>query len=298
MTRQRSALAPSQLRDLSWRLTPAGRRWRRLLASLALDPDRLPRPVTEPGAGDFIICGAPRTGTTLLTSMLWQPPSVVTVMEPWDGLRLAPAALFASLREEIETTGSLSRGRLDVAALLREGKVRWTAEHDQRVALTVEAGYRLGVKWPAYWRYLGLLPTTRFLVCLRHPYEVISSFEHASRRLAGGADYLVPYNRQMNAEIKASSRDPAVRRVALYDYINERILPYLSATNVLAVRYERWHSESETVREEIGNFLGVELRQGAARLRQSSGADRLSARDRCVIRSHCRTATQLGYELD
>jgi len=70
---------PDTARAAARRLSPRHRRWRRLLDSLTLDPDHLPRPVEAPGTRDFVICGCPRTGTALLTAMLFQPPRVVTV---------------------------------------------------------------------------------------------------------------------------------------------------------------------------------------------------------------------------
>jgi hypothetical protein len=106
-------------------LSPAHRRWRRFQGGLALDPDTLARPVSPPSRGDFILCGSPRSGTTLAAAMLFRPPRVVTVMEPWDGLRSPPAELFASLRAEIAQTGRLCRGKLDVEALAAEDAVRW-----------------------------------------------------------------------------------------------------------------------------------------------------------------------------
>ena len=74
------------------------------------------------------MCGSPRSGTALLVAMLFQPPEVVTVMEPWDALRLPPRDLFESLRAELATTGKLRRGRLDVAALQSAGAVSWLRE--------------------------------------------------------------------------------------------------------------------------------------------------------------------------
>ena len=106
-------------------ISPKHRKWRRLLRSLTMDPDSMRHPVPEPTARDFIICGAPRSGTSLLAAVLYQPPRVVTVMEPWDGMRLPPADLFASVREEIVQTGWLQKGRLDVEALRSRGEVRW-----------------------------------------------------------------------------------------------------------------------------------------------------------------------------
>jgi hypothetical protein len=75
--------------------------WEELLATLTLDPDALADPLPPPGPDDVIVCGSSRSGTTLLSAMLFQPPRAVCVMEPWDALRLAPAELFASFRAEL-----------------------------------------------------------------------------------------------------------------------------------------------------------------------------------------------------
>ncbi|CAN5908429.1 hypothetical protein BH23GEM7_BH23GEM7_20070 [soil metagenome] len=289
---------------LSWvrgRLThlhPRGRRWLKFLRSLTLDPDALPRPVAPPGPADFIICGAPRTGTTLVSAMLFQPPRVVTVMEPWDGMRLPPAQLFATIRESVARTGTLRYGKLDVEGLLEKGRVRWVKEGESTPALALEPEYLLGVKWPAFWRYLELLPRTKFLVCLRHPYEVISSFKKQGGRLVQGLNYDIAFNRRMNDELKAATRSAALRRVLLYDYVNERILPHLGRENVFTVRYERWFQEPETLLGEIGDFLGVELGSGPAAIRPPQNEVELTAEEIALVREHCRTAAALGYSLD
>lgn len=287
------ARLPDTARAAAKRLSPRHRRWRRLLDSLTLDPDRLPRPVDAPGTRDFVICGCPRTGTALVTAMLFQPPRVVTVMEPWDGMRLPPAELFASLRAEV-ATGRLRRGRLDLDALEHDGSVVWCrdGESDHRV----EAGPDplLGVKWPAFWRYLELLPATRFLVCLRDPATTVQSFAQVGGRLAQGLDYDTPFNRAMNETLTAATTEPAERRVLLYDYINERLVPHLSRPNVLAVRFERWFTEPEALVADIGRFLGVELRAGVARIDARPARapdDETLAR----VRRYCRTAETLGY---
>lgn len=234
------------LRSVAVALSPRVRWWWRFLPRLPLDPDRLPRPVAQPGPRDFIICGCPRTGTTMLVGMLWQPPRVLVCSEPWDAFRLEPAALFRSLREEIATTGQLGRGR-------------------------------------------------KFLVCLRHPYEVVPSFVRTSPRLAVGIDHNIPFNRAMNAALRAYP-DPAVRRVKLYDTINARILDHLHRPNVLPVRYERWFNEPEMLRAEIGAFLGVKLGPGPIRLRRPAGVP--DEATRALVRAHCETARPLGYALD
>lgn len=277
-------------------LSPASRSWRRFLSALPLDPEALAVPVREPTGRDFILCGAPRTGTTLLSAMLVQPPHVVTVMEPWDGMRLAPAELFASLRCSLGTTGSLGDGKLDIRALLSSGDVRWITEGSGVQPVHLSDDFALGVKWPAYWRLLPLLPNTKFLVTLRHPYDVIASFRRQGGRLRLGLDYETAFNRTMNEHLVRAAADLATRRIRLFDYIHERILKHINQPNVLVVRYERWFSEPSNMRREIAEFLELPLHEGPARLRppQTAGLDQ---HERDLISSECRTATRLGYDL-
>ena len=232
-------------------------RWRRLLASCRLDPKRLRRPVEPPGNGDFIIAGCPRSGTSLLAAQLFQPPSVVTVMEPWDGLRLEPGPLFRSLRGELER-GVLHRGRLDIAAI-SSGRVEWQHDAERSHAVSVAPGFQLGVKWPTFWQYLDFLPETRFLVTIRHPAEVISSFARVGGRLSRGLEYDVRFNADMNRYLAQAAKDDETRRILLYEYVNSRLLPHLERPNVLTVRYERWQSDPAGLMSEIGAFLEVDL---------------------------------------
>lgn len=273
------------------------RRWRALLRSCDLDPDALPDPLPPPGPRDFVICGSARTGTTLLAAQLFQPPRIVTVMEPWDGLRLPPAALFASLREEI-AGGVLRRGRLDVQALRDCGDVRWVAEGSQPVPLSGNADALLGVKWPGFWRYLGRLPATRFLVCLRHPASVVASYRKIGGRVADGLEYDVAFHRNMNQQLLAATDDPARRRVLLFDHVAEHVLAHADDDNVLVVRYERWFDEPEALMEEVAAFLGVEgsLWPGPARVSRGTPAPPADEDVEAVAR-YCRTAERLGYDL-
>lgn len=239
------------------------------------------------------MCGSPRSGTALLVAMLFRPPSVVTVMEPWDALRLPPRELFGSLRAEL-SSGELRRGRLDIDELVEHQRVAWCRDGEKPHAVTTRSGYQLGVKFPAFWRYLDRLPDTRFLVCLREPVEVVSSYASTGGRLAQGLDYDVPFNRRMNDHLHAATDDPAVRRVLLYDYIHERILPHLGRPNVHVVRYERWFTEPEAQLAEIAEFLGEELRGVPVRLRRPEVRDTDGVA--ALIGRHCTTARSLGYE--
>jgi hypothetical protein len=274
--------------------------WEELLPTLTLDPDALADPLPAPGPDDVIVCGSSRSGTTLLSAMLFQPPRAVCVMEPWDALRLAPAELFASFRAELET-GWLRSGHLDVRALRDDGAVVTCTEAEHHAPVAVGDDYVLAVKCPVLWRYLDRLPETKFLVCVRDPRTTIASYRQSPGRLAEGLDYEVPFNERMNRELAHRTADVAIRRIALYDYVYERMLPHLDRPEVLVVRYERWFTEPDALLAELGAFLGIDLSRPLARIRRPlNPAPEPTAddqRERALIRRHCRTAARLGYDL-
>jgi hypothetical protein len=215
-------------------------------------------------------------------------------MEPWDGFRLPPADLFASLREEIKQTGGMARGRLDGDALAAEGAVRWGRDGEFPHKVDVDPGYLLGVKWPAFWRYLPLLPDTKFLVCVRDPVEVITSFKRTGGRLASGLEYDVLFHRAMNAELERATGDVAVRRVLLFDRIAAALIPHLNRPNVFTVRYERWFQDPEGLINEVGNFLGVRLSGLNVALMPAEVSEGDPGVGELVGR-HSRAASSLGY---
>jgi hypothetical protein len=252
--------------------------------------------VEAPSERDFIICGCPRSGTSLLSAVLHQPPESVVVMEPWDGMRLPPAELFASLRAEMGETGRLTRGKLSFDALSKDGEVRWRREDAVAQEVEVDEGHLLGVKWPAFWRYLEMLPTTRFLVCLRDPAEVIASFKRVGGRLGQGLEYDTAFNRGMN-DVLLKTQDVALRRVRFFDHVHSRILPFLSRPNVLAVRYERWFKEPERLLGEIGHFLGADVTRAPAVIQQREHRTPLGPDEMALLQKECRTAEAIGYPL-
>lgn len=279
--------------DLARRALPRHRRWERLLRSLTIEPGVSPAEVDPPGSDDFMMCGSSRSGTSLLCAALYQPPTCITVMEPWDAMRLPPAQLFQSLRGEIEG-GVVTRGRLDVEALA-DGSVHWGRDGDFPHRVEMDPGYLLGIKLPAFWEYLDHLPATKFLVCVRHPVEVITSFGNAGGRLAHGLDYDIAFNRSMNEELRGATDDDTLRKVLMYEYVNSRLVPHLERTNVFVVRYERWFSDRDGLMGEIAEFLGAKLGPGHPLIRSPKTAtfDLELVR---LIEEHCPSAAALGYD--
>jgi hypothetical protein len=229
-----------------------------------------------------------------MAAVLFQPPHLLTVMEPWDGMRLAPNELFSSLRSEI-LRGTLERGRLDLEART-QGVVRWHRDGQVRYPVTADSDFLLGVKWPAFWQYLTMLPDTRFVITIRHPVDVITSFAQQSGSLARGLDYDVSFNRKMNSDLLDATDSDMIRRVLHYEYVNSRILPHLDRGNVYLARYERWFQDPRRLMADIAEFLGlsqlkldVEIRRPKPR----SPSDEL----RRLIAEHAPSASALGYDV-
>ena len=278
-----------------WKRLAAAYRWKKILASCRLDPASMPNPLPSPGPRDFIIAGCPRTGTSLVAAVLHQAPEIVTVMEPWDGLRMEPAELFASLRDEIVDSGRISRGRLDLDAL-REGVVSWQRDGEATFDLEVADGFVLGVKWPTMWQYLDLLPETKFVITLREPVEVITSFERVGGRLSQGLEYDVRFNAAINEELSVATSDRAVRQALLYQTINSRILPHLGRENVFTVRYERWFEDPDRLLAELSGFLDAPLTRSNVDIRLPPDNERPAPVVE-LVQQHVPVARELGYDV-
>lgn len=285
-----SADALASLRE--W-VHPDARRFRRFRSSFTLEPGRIPRPLEEIGERDVIICGCPRTGTSLLAGLLFHPPAIVSVVEPWEGLRQPPSGAFRAIRADIEASGRLDHGTMDLPLLVESGRVRRVEEGTGGIAVDVQPDFTLAIKWPTWFQLLPLLERSRFIVCTRDPYDTIASFVAIGGSLRRGLDYDVAFNREVNAQL-ASIRDLAERRVAMYDMINEVVLQHLGRSNVLEVRYERWFSEPTAQWSEIGRFLDMDLPPLGLELRQESKRELLTDADRAAI-ARSTTAARLGY---
>lgn len=284
-------------RQLLAHLSPRRWRWRAFLRSLKLDPDALALPLAEVPRPDFVICGCPRSGTSLACATLFQPPTVVTVMEPWDGMRLPPSELFASLRKELEQQGTVSRSKLDMATLLENGTVRWRSGRNlESRRVDVDSTYALGVKWPTFARYLPLLPATRFIVCIRHPVEVLRSFAKQPGSLSQGLLFDTAFNKRLNQSLLSQTDKPEIRRALLYEAIHKAMIPFLNGDNVFVLRYERWHTEKAQLLGEIEEFLGRPLSPDTIAISEPTSVASTQA-ESSLIRTYCPSATALGYEV-
>lgn len=279
------------------RFSPRRRRWQTFLRSFELDPRSLGSNIEPPGERDFLIAGSPRSGSTLLSAVLYQPPGVVTFMEPWDGMRFLPARLFTTLRDEI-ATGTIRRSKLDLPELMRSGNIVWSAEGATPVSVEADPDCLVGVKWPAFWQYIGLLPTTKFLLTVRHPFETISSYKRKGGALGTGLDYDIAFNRAINEELGRAAPDDELRRVLLYERINREVVTAAQRDNVLLVRYERWFEDPDQLLKEIEAFLGAKLSANHVKIRRPPDPPRLTETELELIREHCRSARELGYDLD
>ena len=286
---------PAAIRRVLAPLSPGRRRWNAFLHGLPLDVDALADPLTPTGPRDVIVCGCPRTGTTMLSAALFQPPRAISVMEPWDGMRMPPGELFGSLREEIGR-GRLDRGRLDLDRYDAEHVAEWCGEGATGRAVEVDDDYLLAVKWVGWWRFLDRLPDTRFVVCLRDPAEVVASFRQLGGRVGMGLQYDTRFNRRLNDDLTKATDDLDLRRVLLWEYVHERLAPHLERENVFWFRYEWWFEDPEGAMERLGAFLGTDLEPAKLAIRRPRPPV-LTPGEQAALSARSELAARFGYQV-
>lgn len=269
--------------------SPRHRRWHELLASCTLRPEAVTA-AHSPGPRDVIICGCPRSGTALASAALHQPPTMATVMEPWAGLRLAPDELFATLRREL-ATGTLRHGRLRLDLLEAEGDVAWQRDGERSFPVQLAPDGLVGVKWPSYWQLVGRLPQTRFVVCVRHPDDVVRSMAATGGRIGEGLDYDTAFTADLNRRLLRTAPTAPERRLAMYDEVYTHVLDHADEPNVFLLHYERWADDSQTVLGELSTFLDTDVTDSRAVVRVTHAS---SAQPGAAVRAS-RTAEALGY---
>ena len=241
--------------------SPRHRRWHDLLTSCTLTPDAVTA-AHSPGPRDVVICGCPRSGPALAPAAHQQPPTMATREGPWAGLRRAPDALFAPIRRDL-ATGTQRRGRLRLDLLEAEGDVAWQRDGERSFPVRLAPDGLVGVKWPSYWQLIGRLPRTRFVVCVRHPDDVVRSMAATGGRIGEGLDYDTAFTADLNHRLLRTAPTAPERRLAMYDEVYRHVLDHADEPNVFLLHYERWADDSQAVLEELSGFLDV--REGEAR---------------------------------
>ncbi|QDV06945.1 Sulfotransferase domain protein [Planctomycetes bacterium Poly30] len=286
--------------DRAWLVLRPGRSEARELARCSLELETARAALEgEDGvaaeARNVVICGCPRSGTSLLAAMLHQPPRMMTAMEPWEGLRFPPHEVFRWLRTEW-AGGRLPSTRLDVRLLEAEARVAWTREARSYRVTPANPGAPVGLKWPCYWQLLGSSKSLKFLVCVRDPASVVSSMGRQPGRLRMGLDHDVPFNHDLHRRLLQSASTEEQRRVAHYDEVYERVLRHAQDSNVMLVRYERWFEDPADLLEEISTFLGADLAHPRVRLRGGAEPHLAPGGSPAMeLRGMSRTANRLGY---
>jgi hypothetical protein len=261
-------------------------------------------PIDMPTASprDFVMTGAPRSGTTYLSAVLHDPPRVVTLSDPggvWKrfyrerGVSEAILDVFADFRRRIAagepvpvldgTDGMRGRGRVDT----------WNQKKVER-AIEVSPDFALGMKNPEV--FLAHLPIfleagLRCLVCVRHPVAVISSWVARRKRRGKPAK---GFSDGDAVTFRAPGHDAVARRIALHNHFCEQIAAVRGHPSVLLVRYGDWF-ERPALLDELCAFVGIE---SPGRLEPPPIAPSpivLEPDEQERILRECTIASELGY---
>ncbi|MGH0034787.1 MAG: hypothetical protein ACQGVK_07135 [Myxococcota bacterium] len=256
-------------------------------------------------ARDFVMTGAPRSGTTYLSAVLYRPPQVVTLSDPggvWKRFYREHGAspeifgVFADFRRRIAagkpvpvlagTEGMAGRGRVDT----------WNQKKVEQ-SVDVAPDFALGMKNPEV--FLAHLPIfleagLPCLVCVRHPVSVISSWVARKRRRGKP---MKGFSDGEAVTFRSTAGDAAGRRIELHNHFCRQILAVRDHPRLKLVRYGEWFDRPGLL-DEICDFVGLESpgRLEPAPIPPSSIV--LDAGEQDRILAECRIAGELGYPLD
>lgn len=205
---------------------------------------------------DLLITGIPRSGTSLLCSLLHRHDNCVVLNEPPQIIpalsqNMPPWALARFFRE---TRRAVLLGHEIENKLINEKVTEDTAQGGswQRYRPQVGGGdFVLGMKAtiPLLSRLRSLrqtMPHARIVACVRNPFDTIASwkttFPHLrdadirGRPIGGPLDPWITARQRAELEQIADIKDIAVKRAAWWRYLAELILE--EQANLILVRYE------------------------------------------------------------
>lgn len=216
----------------------------------------------------FILTGLPRSGTTYLAAVLYNPPGVVTLSEAggrWKDLYRTHGKsdkifdIFHEFRarilmgEEVSTIegtpGFEGRGRVDT----------WNQKKVQK-KITVHSEFFLGLKNPEV--FLGFLEVflnagLKCIVTVRHPAFVINSWVKRLKDRLDKSSAIEGKFANGDSVIFCSKLDrPEDRRIDLYNYMSDLIVRQMGSKNILIIRHEDWYIDRSQL-DRVSDFLGI-----------------------------------------
>lgn len=268
---------------------------------------------------DGLITGFPRSGTSFLCGCLSRVPNQVVVNEPTE--------IFAALAQQPPWGVPLLHARLRERILagepidnkVHDGRmIEDTADRDLRephVPRIESDDFGLWTKntlaYAARVRMLReVMPRAPIVACLRHPYEVVTSWidtfphlrEAAVERfpIGSSADPLLDPEDRERLQLIAGCQDLSLRRALLWRHLASVFLRHRD--QLIFVRYEQLASDpGRTLSALFSSIAGVHLALPTATLpppRQRRSRPPLTADDERAIRDICgETAAALGYDL-
>ncbi len=221
------------------------------------------------GVADFLLTGLPRSGTTLLTALLDDPPRSVAIGEPrwqqeWRRRNAPdPEAFAVYLREDFARVRAvLLRGEaiedrvamdgLPLTNYVQDGARAFAFRERREGGLAPD--FRLAMKWPAL--YTAVLPALvasgafRIIAQLRDPLATLRSwnatdFPIARGRLPAGE----PYWPEL-AELCGSERPLAEKQARIWELFASRYLAL--GERITLLRYEDLVSDAAATARRLG----------------------------------------------
>lgn len=230
-----------------------------------------------PKSHDFILTGLPRSGTSLLCNLLHQSPNTIVVNEPRevfaalsDNLSCTELSLFYRvLRAKISSAIAIEN-KLDENGLVVEDTTTRDA-YSQYIPKITKNSFALGTKNPlAYITRLRILcdalPHVPKVVMIRHPLDVLNSWERSFPHLrdidlsvipfASQSDTLLDGFQREQLSIIADERNLSVRRALFFNYLSALI--ERDEDKVTVIRYEDLVTRPQQTIAEITQLISAE----------------------------------------
>ncbi|MCK4910300.1 MAG: sulfotransferase [Thermodesulfovibrionales bacterium] len=256
----------------------------------------------------FILCGLPRSGTTYLAALLYNPPEVITLSEAggkWKqfyrehGVDPGIFDLLKDFRKRIldgeematfeGTAGFEGKGRVDT----------WNQKKEQR-KVDALPDFHLGLKNPEiFLAYLGMFAEAglKCIVTVRHPAAVINSWvKKVQKKLDRGKSVEGKFANGDCLAYSSKSDDIVQRRIDLYNHLAGLVLEHKGHDNVMVIRHEDWYTDP-TQLERVTGFLGIPSLGYLRPAPIKPDPPVLSAQEQERINKGCTIAAKLRYPI-